>query len=115
MPFKHEYTKTLIPRELNRNVKLSLDDREKIREEYKYNPISYAIIGEKWGVSRRLISFIIEPEKEKRNKELQKEKGRIYYDRVKHNKYIKEHRNYKQTLYKKNKLIIGEKIKNEMG
>ena len=106
MPYKFETTKTKIPRDLNRNVKISLEDREKIREDYKVLK-SQRKTALKWNVSRRLIQFILDPEKEQRNKELYaiRQAGGRYYNREKHNKQVSEHRKYKQKLFKKNKLI----------
>lgn len=98
MPYKH-ITK-IIPRELNRNVKLSLEDREKIKEKYQTGKTSQRKLAREYNVSRRLIQFIIDPSKEEKNKKNKKN----YYDKNKHKKYMKKHRKYKQQLYLKGDL-----------
>jgi len=54
-----------------------------------------------FNVSRRLIQFIIDPEKHKANLERRRETGGSsqYYDREYHTKKIKEHRDYKKNLF----------------
>lgn len=51
-------------------------------------------------VDRRLIQFIIYPERHKKSLELRKERGgsKIYYIKEKHTKAIREHRNYKKDI-----------------
>ena len=102
MPYKWVYDKKKIPRELNRNVKLSLDDRDKIRDEYKFLK-SQRKLALKWGVSRRLINFILNPEKEQHNKELQK--LRNHYDKEKNTNYMRKYRKNKQKLALNGKLL----------
>jgi transposase len=55
-----------------------------------------------FSVSRRLITFIIDPKKHKRNLEVRNENGgsKAYYKRDKHTKAIREHRKYKNTILK---------------
>ena len=104
MPYKH--TKKLIPKKYDKRVKLSDKDKKAIREEYKTEDISQRKLALKYNVSRRLIQFILDPEKEKRNKELFKERrkdGR-YYKKEKHTEQIRVHRQYKQQLNLENKL-----------
>jgi transposase len=53
-----------------------------------------------FSVSRRLITFIIDPKKHKRNLEVRNENGgsKAYYNRDNHTKAIREHRKYKYTI-----------------
>ena len=53
-----------------------------------------------FNVSRRLIQFILNPDAHKNNLERRREKGgsKIYYDKEKHTKAIREHRQYKKEL-----------------
>lgn len=53
-------------------------------------------------VSKRLIQFIIDPQKLKNNMERRQERGGTsqYYDRQYHAIKIKEHREYKKQLFK---------------
>jgi transposase len=55
-----------------------------------------------FSVSRRLITFIIDPKKLERNLEVRNENGgsKAYYKRDKHTKAIREHRKYKHTILK---------------
>jgi transposase len=55
-----------------------------------------------FSVSRRLITFIIDPKKHKRNLEVRNENGgsKAYYKRDKHTKAMSEHRKYKHTILK---------------
>lgn len=62
MPYKFETNKLKIPRDLKKNTKISIEDREKVREDYKVLK-SQRKTALKWNVSRRLIQFIIDPEK----------------------------------------------------
>src|SRR6056297_1864771 len=104
MPYKH--TEKLIPRKHDKRVKLTYKQKESIKEEYREGNISQRKLAQKYNVSRRLIQFIIDPSKEKRNKELFKERrkdGR-YYKKEKHTGQIRVHRQYKQELNLENKL-----------
>lgn len=60
-------------------------------------------IAKDFKVNKRLIQFILFPERLKKNKELRIERGgsKIYYKKEKQTKAIREHRNYKQFLFKK--------------
>lgn len=64
-----------------------------------------------YGVSRRTIQFILDPEKLKRNKEARELLGgsKAYYDKEKHTKAMKVHRDYKRELLDKN--LIGKNVK----
>ncbi len=88
---------------LDKRVKLTDQQREMIKEEYETGLISQRKLAIKYGVSRRLISFILDPEKAEKVKQqfLERRKDGRYYDREKHNKHVKEHRDYKKDLYNK--------------
>lgn len=90
----------------DKRVKLTEEQRESIREEYKLGTISTRALAEKYGVSRRTIQFVIDPEKLKRNKQLfaERQKDGRYYDKDKHREYMKKHRDYKKYLYSKGDL-----------
>lgn len=98
-----------IPLEYNANAKLTIEDREEIFKLYKTGKWSQRQLARKYGVSRRLIQFYVDPEKLLRQKELFKERqatGR-YYDKDKHRIYMRKHRAYKKSLQKDGKLIDG--------
>ena len=105
MPYKHkEY---LIPTKLKKNVKLTVEQKKEIF--YLYNIVkkySQRELAKKYNVSRRTITFCIDPEKQKRNLEMRKKRGgsKIYYNKNKNTIAMKKHRQYKQELYLQNKL-----------
>lgn len=104
MPYAFETKKKKLPRNLDRRVKLSLAQREQIRERYLQGGTSQRKLAAEYGVSRALIRYCIYPELLARHKEMYKERrkdGR-YYDKDKHSKAIRSTRSYKQKL--KNKL-----------
>lgn len=102
MPDK--FGKTPINNPLNdKRVKLTDQDREKIREEYATGLISQNNLAKKYGVSKRLVQFILKPEKQEVAKQqfaARRKDGR-YYDKDKHREYVKKHRNHKKDLFDK--------------
>lgn len=106
MPYKSEYTHKKIPRDKDRRVKLSLEDKEEIKLIY---PIikSQRKLAKKYNVSRRLIQFILDPEKKKRDLELRALRGgsMVYYDKIKQVRSSKETRIYRKELDLKGELI----------
>lgn len=90
-------------KEHDNRVKLTDIDHEKIRKEYTTGNTSQRILAKKYNVSRRLIQFILDPEKAnvaKKQFAKRQQDGR-YYDRKTHNAYTKKHRDHKKALYKK--------------
>lgn len=104
MPYKYSYTHLLIPRELDKRVKLSLEEREQIK--FWYGRISQRKLAAKYGVSRRLVIFIGDPEKYEKNLANRKLNGgsKAYYKKEKHTVAMRKHRKSKQELYLKNEL-----------
>lgn len=101
MPYKSE--KIIIAKsEFDKRVKLSESDKEEIRR--LSSEYSQRYLAKMFGVSRRLIVFTIYPERLEENKKRRIERGgsKQYYDREKHNDYIKAHRQYKHKLYTSN-------------
>ena len=91
---------------LDPRVKLTDEERIEIADTYKSGGTSYNKLAAEYGVSKRLIMFIVNPDKyevtKKQFAEIQKD-GR-YYDREKHNKAVKKHRDYKKELFKEGKI-----------
>jgi predicted Rossmann fold nucleotide-binding protein DprA/Smf involved in DNA uptake len=113
MPYKS--TKILIAGTTkDRRIKLTLDDKELIVLIREREQLSYQKIANKFGVSKRLIIFVCNPEKMEQNKKKRDERGGsiIYYDRVKHTKTIKEHRQYKQKLFVAGEIKLPTKENN---
>ncbi len=53
-------------------------------------------------VNKRLIQFLLFPERKKKNVELRNDRGgsKIYYDRLEHNEAMNDHRRYKYKVLK---------------
>ena len=98
-----------IPKELDRRIKLSDDDKAKIKK--LYGKISQRKLAKAFGVSRRLIQFIGDEEKHKRNLLQRKLTGGSsqYYKKDRHKKYMKKHRRYKRGLELKGELKLQKK------
>jgi hypothetical protein len=100
---------------LDRRVKLTAEDKDAIRTQYfnahpSQRP-TITSIAAKYNVNRRLIQFILFPEREVRNKELaraRRKDGR-YYNREKSRKNMQEYRDYKRALSKEGKLKPSER------
>lgn len=85
----------------DRRRKLTEEDKAEIRAKYQAGGTSQRKLAREYGVSRRLIIFVLDPEKLKRNKEARKARGgwQQYYDKDEWRKTMREHRSYKQGLY----------------
>jgi hypothetical protein len=105
VPYKAEKAGLIKPED-DKRVKLTDEQREEIRELYKLPDWSQRGLAARFGVSRRLITFILDPEKDKRNKEgfAERQKDGRYYDKDKHTEQIREHRHRKHKLYQEGKL-----------
>jgi hypothetical protein len=85
----------------DRRVKLLPCQRERVIVMHKEGA-SINSIARMFNVNKRLIQFIIFPERQKLNLEHRKDRGgsSIYYDRQKHTDAVREHRNYKKQILK---------------
>ena len=93
--------------EQDRRIKLNDKQREEIREKYMTGMYSQRNLAEEYGVSRRLITFILDPDKAKKNAEQLKQRradGRYKPSKEKWAAIMREHRQYKQELYLKGEL-----------
>lgn len=87
--------------------KLTDEEREEIKHLYatgdKEN-YSQRKLAKMFGVSRRLITFIVDPEKLKADRERLKERGgsKIYYDKEKQKKYMRNHRKHIRNIIAEN-------------
>jgi predicted HTH transcriptional regulator len=99
MPYLSE--KIIIEKtKFDKRIKLTDDDKKLIiwlREEEK---LSQRQLAARFNVSRRLITFVLDPEKKVRDLENREKRGgwKQYYDKEKNTEYMKDHRNYKQDL-----------------
>ena len=85
----------------DKRVKLTSEDKESIRREYAVGDTSYNKLALKYGVSKRLIYFVVNPDKQKIAKEQfsERQKDGRYYSKEKHRKYMQDHRLHKKQLY----------------
>lgn len=85
----------------DRRVKLTNEDKNNIIAEYKEGNISIRGLAKKYGVDKRLIQFTLFPERKQHAKKLfaERQKDGRYYDKEKHNEYMKKHRKHKHDLY----------------
>lgn len=93
-----------LPRELDRRVKLTEEQRQQIWEEYATGATSLIALANKYEVSKRTIQFTLYPERYTKAREQFKERrkdGRYKGTKEQWAKIQKEHRHYKQELYKK--------------
>mgnify|MGYP001945381854 FL=1 len=106
MPYKFETERKRIPKEKDRRIKLTDEQREEIRKLYATGLYSQRKLAKKFGVSRRTIVFTIYPERLEENKKRRQECGgsKIYYDKDKHREYMRRHRQYKRQLAEKGEL-----------
>ena len=105
MPYKSEKIK--LSKEQDRRIKLTDNQREEIRNKYATGFYSQRALASEYHVSRRLITFVLDDEKRKRAIEQFKERkkdGRYKYSKEQWNAIQREHRAYKQRLYKLGKL-----------
>ena len=85
----------------DRRVKLTEEQKNTIRELHALGE-SQRALARQFSVSRRLISFVLDPSKIERNKELRELRGgwKQYYDKGKANEYTRNYRRYKHELFK---------------
>ena len=91
----------------DRRIKLNDKQREEIRKKYTTGMYSQRNLAEEYGVSRRLITFILDPDKAKKNAEQLKQRradGRYKPTKEEWAAIMREHRQYKQELYLKGEL-----------
>lgn len=101
MPYKIEKIK-ISGTKYDRRSKLSDEQRAEIQALYASGEYSQRKLAEKYKVSRRLIQFVTDPEKQARNSELakiNKKEGRYRPSKESWAATIREHRRYKHELY----------------
>lgn len=98
MPYRTEKLKIDCPF-MDRRTKLLPCQKEMVLH---YHNLGYSqrAIARMFNVSRRLIIFIIHPERLAKNLDARRDRGghKAYYDREKNNEYAKTHRRYKHKL-----------------
>ena len=102
MPYKSEKIK-IEGTKLDRRRKLTESQKDDVRRLREEEGLSQRQLAAMFGVSRRLITYILDPEKEKRSKAIQKQhrqEGRYKYTKEEWAEVMKEHRHYKEKLHK---------------
>src|SRR5690554_6443304 len=105
MPYKFDTDKMKLPAKIgvDRRIKLTEDQKDEIRMLWKSGEHSQRGLARMYGVNKRLISFILFPEKQQANLDRRKERGgwKLYYDKEKHAESVRSHRRHKQEIAKK--------------
>ena len=103
MPYKSEKIK--LPKELDRRVKLTDEQREEIKELYSTGCYSLNGLAKQFGVSKKTILLIVNEESAERARQYRKEHWKEFqYTKEKHREAIKKTRRYKQSLMLEGKL-----------
>ena len=105
MPYKS--SKIKLSRSQDRRIKLTDEQREEIKHKYATGLYSQRALAREYNVSRRLITFVLDDEKYQKAKEQFKERradGRYKPTKKEWAAIMREHRKYKEDLYRKGEL-----------
>lgn len=107
MPLKVDKMK--LPKGKDRRVKLTDEQKQEVREIYATGRCGTLSLAKEYGVSKRLIQFIVDPKKAERQKAIFKENRKYgrYYNREKHRKAIASLRAYKKEIIKEREVKNG--------
>lgn len=108
MPYKSEKI-PICGTLFDRRQKLTPEQRGEIYHRYHTECVSQRQLAAEYGVSRRLITFIIDPDKmEEARRRLKQSKAKGMYkpDKKKWAEIVREHRHYKQELFKQGQIKI---------
>ena len=107
MPYAH--TRKKIKQEDDNRRKLTNAQRAEIR--LNALGLSQRALAVKYKVSRRLIQFILYPDKHAENLERRRQRGgwKQYYDKEEHRESQKRYRDHKQALAKAGKLYADKR------
>jgi transposase len=107
MPIRFEKENIKIPRERDRRIKLNDKQREEIVEIYSSGSMSYNEIAKLYGVSKRLVYFVVNPDKLEENKGKREERGgwKQYYDKEKNRISMRKYRANKKKVLEEEGLI----------
>ncbi len=111
MPYKFESDKLLVPKEHDKRVKLTQEDKELIKHLYETTDTSQRKLATQFGVSRRLITFTLNPEQLEANQRARDARGgsKQYYNKETHAKTMKAHREHKRALYEEGLLLAPDR------
>ena len=103
MPYAFE--RKLIPQSLDRRRKLSDAQKDEIASRYKAGGVSMSKLAAEYGVSKKLILLIVNPDAMERNKKHIAEHWRDYYDTAKNTAMRREFRANKKELEARGQLL----------
>lgn len=111
MPIKSEVYKLLIPKEFDRRIKLTDEDKINIISLHSKG-MSQRALARYFNVSRRLISFILFPDRLIINKQQRLDSGgsKQYYNKEKQKIYSQKTRKYRKQLELQNLLASGSDV-----
>ena len=103
MPYKSESIR--LPPEYDRRRKLNDEQKDEIRHKYSTGLYSLKSLAVEYNVSKKLILLIVNPDSKAKNDARIKEHWRDYVPSTEEsNAIMREHRQYKQELYKQGKI-----------
>lgn len=103
MPYKSEKIK--LSEEYDRRIKLTSAQKKEIKERYETENTSQRKLAKEYNVSKSLIGIIVNPERAAKLKQRSKDHWMDYkYTKEEWREIQKEHRHYKQKLYKEGKI-----------
>jgi len=103
MPYWFETKKIKLPRKYDRRIKLTNDDKTRIKKLYKSGNYSKRGLARKFNVDPQTIRYILHPERKEKARLQYKERrkdGR-YYNKEKHTMAMGKTRKYKSKILKK--------------
>ena len=104
MPYKSEKMR-VVGTKYDRRVKLTDEQKREIVELYAEGTIGCLAIAKRYGVSKRLIQFILHPDRMEANRQRLKEhKAEYRPTKEEWARTMREHRRYKQELYLKGEI-----------
>lgn len=101
MPYKSEKIK-ISGTKHDRRQKLTPEQKDEIRHLYYTSNTSQRKLAKRFGVSRRLITFILDVDREERNQRLLKQrkaKGLYKQSKEQRTAIMRDYRHYKQQLF----------------
>lgn len=104
IPYIFEKEKLKLTEKQDRRIKLTLAQKDFIRVLYSQGGNSLNALAKKFGVSKKTILLIVNPESKKKNDERIKNHWKDYYDKEKLSKAQKQTRQYKADLFRKGML-----------
>lgn len=103
MPYKFETEHIKLTEEQDRRIKLTKEDKERIRDEYKTGLFSLKSLAKKYNVSKKLILITVNQNSFEKSREYSKEYMKTHRDNYNHTKAMRNTRQYKAKILKEEK------------